>query len=83
MKNVIWEPKSAATQAACDETFAAMAAEFPHHAILALGPEQRGTIGCCLASPSRRRSPGFSCPGLHSLGVPTSFLDSMHVEDAV
>jgi hypothetical protein len=42
VKNLIWDPRSTDTCAACDEAYAALCSAFPHHALLRLGPEHRG-----------------------------------------
>jgi spermidine synthase len=42
VKNLIWDPRTADTRAACEEATAALREAFPHHTVLALGPEHRG-----------------------------------------
>lgn len=42
VKNVIWNPLTADTRAACDEAIVALGRTFPHHAVLALGEPWRG-----------------------------------------
>lgn len=42
VKNLIWNPLVAATRAACEEAESALAAAFPHHAVLVLGFPDRG-----------------------------------------
>lgn len=42
VKNVIWNPLSADTRAACEESLAALRSAFPSHAVLALGDRALG-----------------------------------------
>ena len=42
VKNLIWDPHSADTRAACDQAFAALAEAFPYCRALCLGPDYRG-----------------------------------------
>lgn len=50
VKNLIWNPLSADTRAACEEAVEALAATFPHYAVLALGDAERGHNRLLLAS---------------------------------
>lgn len=73
IKNLIWNPHSAMTRAACVEAQTALASIFPFHVVLALGDDQRGHNRLLIGGPDSMQWEWSTMrERLHHAGMPES-----------
>jgi spermidine synthase len=78
-KNMIWDPLSANTRAACNEVRLRWAESFPNHLPLAMGDPERGHNFLILGSPAwKTLAWPIARERLGRAGIPRSILDGIH-----